>query len=375
MKLKLSYSDNSSEEVYKTKLWIDRVLNLPCELKKDNDIPIKDRLLNIKNALDNKIYGQKDAKERILEIMGAVFNNPNECRSCFAMEGSPGVGKTAFALCLAEALNRPFYQISLGGLTDPHFINGHSPTYIGAIYGEIVAALMHMQCLNGILFLDEFDKINSKGEDVSNAFLNILDYTQNHAYKDQYMPEIKIDLSHLIIIISVNDIDKVDNIVADRMPVIYFSGYNTVDKLVIGKNYFIPKIEKRLKFASDDIIITKSILKYIVSKLDGREYTGVRRLEHCLERIYDRLNVLRLLNSKEADDDKEADKDDSKNNDKNDSKNNDKDRMNDKKKEGIKLSYNISRFSIPFKIKKKHIDILMVDDCEDSDDDCYFNDL
>jgi ATP-dependent Lon protease len=326
---KLHNLHENAEEYYKTKQWIENVLKVPTKIvpmfKSDEPDELMDRLEKIQNVMTKQLYGQKKAKEKVLEIISTMFVNPICTKNCFAMVGKPGVGKTSFAKCLANALNLPFYQISLGGITDSSFILGHSLTYITSKYGEIVNALINMKQKNGILFLDEFDKLSKKGSDVSKAFLHILDYSQNNEFKDQYMPEVPIDLSNLLIIISVNDVKNIDKIAVDRMPLILFSDYSFKDKVKIGMNYFIPKIEKRLKFKEGDIILSKHIMKYIIEKSSYEDAAGVRQLERNLLNIYERLNVLRMKFYGNSE---------------------------------ITFSYKIKGFNIPFKLKEKHIDTL-----------------
>ena len=328
--LSIAELSEDSSEYAKTKQWIENAMSIPTFInpifKSDNSNELSNKLVKIKNLMTKKIYGQSKAKERILDIISTMFTSTTTCGSSFAMVGKPGVGKTMFAKCLAKALDLPFYQISMGGIKDSHSIMGHSETYIGSKYGEIARALISMKQKNGILLLDEFDKVGSMGTDVSNAFLHILDYAQNNAFKDEYMPEVPLDLSKLIIIVSVNKISKVNYIVADRLPLIYFKDYDTKDKIKIGLDYFVPIIEKKLKFTPGDVKIDKSVMKYIINKSSYSDSAGVRQLERNLLRIYERLNTLRLT--------KELDPDE------------------------LDLSYRLDRLSFPLILTKKHIDIL-----------------
>lgn len=328
------YSDicdlgESTEEYQKTKTWIENVLSLPTEIKPlfkqmDNN-KLVDKIKEIQTYLTEYIYGQNNAKERIIEILCAMYSNENYGRS-IGMLGGPGTGKTSFAKCLAHVLDLPFYQISLGGMKDSSYILGHGETYIGATYGEIVRGLISMNQKNGILFFDEFDKIADMNSDVSNTFLHILDYTQNNNFKDQYMANIPIDLSNLIIIVSLNNIHKVNHIVADRIHVVEFDDYDFKDKVKIGLNYFIPKIQNELNMNDGDIVMTKSIMKHIIWKIDD-DNAGVRSLEKTLRKLYEKLNV--LITTQNSDD--------------------------------LMLSYRVKNFSIPYKLTRDAIDILVDD--------------
>ena len=335
----MSELNEGNEEYYKKKIWLEDVLKVPTTIKSllnsSNSDEISNKLLKIQKNMEGAIYGQSKVKERIIEIMGSMLINSKDYRSCMAMVGEPGVGKTVFARCLANALDLPFHQISLGGITDSSHIVGHSATYIGATPGEIVKGLIKMGHKNGILFIDEFDKIKEKGKDVSDAFLHILDYSQNKEFKDLYMPEISIDLSNLIIIISINDYHNVDSIVADRMPVVMFKGYKTKDKVNIGMNYFVPKIKKRLDMKTEDVVIDKKIMKYIVKKSHYKDVPGVRQLEQNLDRIFERINIMKTIYDSSSNE--------------------------------LNLSYAIPDFKIPFILTKKYVNKLF-DEYVDSDD-------
>lgn len=286
-----------SEEYLKIKNWIDTVLSVPTFVRpifqSNSNDELNYVLKQVYKNLDNNLFGQIDAKERILELLGSMFVNKDKKRNSICMVGEPGVGKTAFARCLANALGLPFYQISLGGITDSCQIKGHSSTYIGAKPGQIINSLIHMKQLNGILLLDEFDKLKTKGSSVSNAFLDVLDYTQNHEFRDEFMPEVPVDLSKLIILVSVNNIDDVNYIVADRMPLLYFKDYDADEKVLIGLNYLIPRIETELGFTKGEVVINHDIMDYIVSK-NSSENAGVRDLEKDLQKLFEKINILRL---------------------------------------------------------------------------------
>ena len=329
----------NDEEYYKEQAWIKKVLSLPTEnktiLESIKNETIGYKLKHVKSVLDRKIYGQDKVKEQILQTVVPIINGNHGNKKCITFQGKPGVGKTELAKSLAEALELPFYQISLGGCTDTHYMTGHSPTYIGATCGIIAKALMQMKYKNGILFLDEFDKLQRY--DIISIFLHILDYTQNNKFKDQYMSEIDIDLSQLIIVISVNDIDNVDAIVSNRMfPRLTFKDYSTNDKLNICKDYLIPIIENDIGFNKGNIKLDDEVLKYIL-KISGTFNTpGIRRLNSVLKNIYEKINVLKYKNK------------------------------------SMKLTYDIKGFKLPIKLTVDNVKTLCKNDMNDDNIGCMY---
>ena len=322
----LMISSIDGEEKQKHLEWIDWVLSLPIKSK---DIfpqgSISNNLLKIQKKMDSILYGMRNAKERVLEIVTGIYSNSNSKNRCIALMGPPGVGKTVLAKCIAESLNLPFSQISLGGANDSSFLKGHSSTYIGSRPGAIVSSLNKMKYKNGLIFFDELDKLQNtpEGSEVKSTLLHILDYSQNNNFRDNYMPEVPLDLSNIFFIISLNSLNNntdLDRILADRIPIVKIDGYNSEDRLKIAKNYIIPKIMKNLNIKSNEIIFSTEIIEFIISKQKKFEL-GVRQLERNIRIILERINLLKSC----------------------------------KKNNKLKLSYNINDFKLPFILKKKHI--------------------
>lgn len=315
------------DEYYKAVEWIDTVLGIPDCMKdiSTSKLNISERLVKLKKTLDKNIYGLDNAKEKIMETFCKILTNPETTRRIIAFVGPPGVGKTVLASSIAEAINLPFDQISLGGMKDASFLTGHSSTYIGARPGVFITILRRMGYLNGVLFIDEFDKIpnTAEGQGVHSTLLHVLDSTQNNRFQDVYMPEIPIDLSHLFFVIAMNDDMLLDPILKDRLNIIRIDGYKFEDKVKIGLNYMVPKITSQLKMTPNEVIITPSIMEYIVKKSKIKE-DGVRQLERNLNNMFERINVLKCFGQHS---------------------------------EKQQLSYKM-KLSLPVTLTKKHVDIL-----------------
>lgn len=154
----------------------------------------------------------------------------------------------------------------MGGTNDSSFLAGHSYTYEGARPGKIVTSLQSMKCNNGILFFDEIDKIanTSNGKEVINQLLHITDFTQNDHFCDKYLPEIPIDLSKIWFIFSLNSIDDIDPILSNRLNYIYVDGYTFEDKIIIVKDYLLPKIYDKYNLSKEKYIFNDNIIKKII---------------------------------------------------------------------------------------------------------------
>lgn len=297
--LKLQEMDQNHGEYYKIKEWIDYSLKLPTENKQLNLPKINESnkkinigLEKIQKKLDSNLYGMDNVKEEILLILNNKITNNNNIGNALALLGQPGTGKTCIIRTLAEALDIPFVQISLGGMTDSSYLDGHSYTYEGATPGIIAKALMEMQYSNGIIFFDEIDKLSEseKGKEVAWNLLHITDFTQNNNFRDKYLCDIEIDLSKIWFIYSMNDDTFMDKALKDRLPIIKVPGYDKKDKLIIAKEYIIPKILKNIKMDKKLVFFDDKVLEYIISK-NNVNPSGVRELDKMLNRILSKINL------------------------------------------------------------------------------------
>lgn len=277
--------------------WIDWAISVPSEIK---DIKINNKnldrnlfLTNLRQKLDKQLYGMNPAKEEIMCIVNDYITNNNRKGNGMGLVGSPGIGKTTIVKVLADCLDIPFQQISLGGVKDASYIHGHSYTYEGAKPGAIVECLRRMKYKNGIIFFDEFDKLGDteKGMEVANALLHITDSTQNHEYKDMYLSELKIDLSNIWFIYSMNNEKLINPVLRDRIPIIQLDDYKEKDKVEIFTNYLFPNALKQYNYTDKDITISRNTVLHLIGKI--RKEKGVRELKRTIESIIKKIHLLK----------------------------------------------------------------------------------
>jgi ATP-dependent Lon protease len=290
----------TDEEFVKGKTWIDWALSIPQKtipVLEDAEIDEKriEYFKKLKSTLDSEIHGQKTVKEKVTEVVAGMISNPDGKYRCIALLGPPGTGKTALGRALANSLGLPFEQLSLGGVNDTAFLTGHSATYVSAKPGAMVEVMRRLKYKNGILLLDEFDKIQDSlgGREVISALLHIIDYTQNTEFKDIYLSDIPVDLSKLFFVLSLNDDMLVDSVLRDRMPIIRMEEYKIPDRLEIALNHFIPRNIKNFNFKEGDVTVTKEGLRRILNKVKREK--GVRNLERAIHTLFARLNTLKQM--------------------------------------------------------------------------------
>jgi ATP-dependent Lon protease len=234
---------------------------------------------------------------QIMQMLGQLVTNPSALGTAIAIKGPMGTGKTTLVKeGISKILNRPFAFIALGGATDSSFLEGHSYTYEGSVWGKIVQILIDSKCMNPVIYFDELDKISDtpKGEEIAGILTHLTDTSQNSQFHDKYFAEIDFDLSKCLFIFSYNDENKVNPILRDRMYRIMTKGYDKKQKTVISNDYLLPKIREQVKFSCEDIIIPEESLHYII-ETHGDKEDGVRNLKRCLEIIYTKLNLYRLM--------------------------------------------------------------------------------
>ena len=258
---------------------IDLLLDLPWEEYTQDSYDLK----KAKEILDHDHYGMKKIIERILEYL-AVLKLKGDMKSpilCFI--GPPGIGKTSLGRSIANAVNRKYVRLSLGGLHDESELRGHRKTYIGAMPGRIIQSIRKINSSNPVIILDEIDKVGSDHRgDPSSALLEVLDPEQNHTFYDNYL-ELEYDLSKVLFIATANNINQIQPALRDRLEIIDLSGYAIEEKIEIAKRHLVPKQFEAHGLKNGSIKIADKVLEKIIETYT-RE-SGVRELDRQLASI------------------------------------------------------------------------------------------
>jgi ATP-dependent Lon protease len=199
---------------------------------------------------------------------------------------------------ISKILGREFAFIALGGAGDSSFLEGHSYTYEGSSWGKIIQILIDSKCMNPVIYFDELDKLSdsSRGSEITGILTHLTDTSQNTEFHDKYFSEVSFDLSKCLFIFSYNDESKVNPILRDRMYRIQTKGYNAKEKIIIAKNFILPKIREQVNFEEGMITIPDDVIEYIITKPTfTKNEEGVRNLKRCLEIIYTKLNLFRII--------------------------------------------------------------------------------
>tara|TARA_A200000113_G_scaffold62036_1_gene53328 strand:- start:286 stop:2226 length:1941 start_codon:yes stop_codon:yes gene_type:complete len=335
---KMSEMDVSTGEHSKMDHWINGLMRIPfgkynnISVNPDSSIQEKREFIqNTYQTLDKSIYGHKEAKTHILQVIGKWMKNPDSGGNVLAIQGPMGNGKTTLVKeGISKVLNRPFHFIALGGASDSAYFDGHCYTYEGSHWGRIVQILQESKCMNPVIYFDELDKISdtTKGDEITHMLTHLTDPSQNSLFQDNYFPGVNLDLSKALFIFSYNDESKVNKILKDRMYVIHTKGFKTDDKIKICNEYLIPDIFSTFAFSKEEIIFSDEIIKNIIEKYTHGE-EGVRNLKRCIETIVSKINIHILSDGDSG------------------------------------LSFQLKDISLPVKLNEEHIEILLKTDTKD----------
>ena len=259
--------------------YLDTVLELPWNVttKERIDIAVARKILN------DDHFGLDKVKERILESIAVRQLSPEIPPQIICLVGPPGVGKTSIAYSVARSLNRKMARIALGGVHDEADIRGHRKTYVGAMPGRILAAMIQAGSMNPLLLLDEVDKMGHDHRgDPSAALLEVLDGEQNKTYRDHYL-ELPFDLSRVMFITTANSVDSIPRPLLDRMEIIELGSYTDEEKLMIAKNHLLPKQLKKHGLKKSQLRFSDDAIREMI-RCYTRE-SGVRNLERAFASV------------------------------------------------------------------------------------------
>ena len=300
--------------------YLETILELPWSARSEEHLD----LAEAQRILDEDHYALGDVKDRVLEFLavrqlrgaerrgsgeagkpeGAPDQAPSAAETAASpprvpaspprgeaatkgpillFVGPPGVGKTSVAKSIARAMGRKYARISLGGARDEADVRGHRRTYVGAMPGRILNGMRQAGTRNPVFLLDEVDKLGVSFQgDPAAALLEVLDPAQNDSFVDHYLG-VPFDLSEVLFIATANVSQNIPAPLLDRMETVEFSGYTEREKLVIARNFLVPRQLEENGLSTAQIDMTDGAVQEVITSYT-RE-AGVRQLERELGKL------------------------------------------------------------------------------------------
>lgn len=276
---KLESQSPNSSDYNVIRNYLELLVQLPWKAAEAKPVNIE----RARQILDEQHYGLEKVKARILQHLAVMKLKKDKKGSILLLVGPPGTGKTSLGRSIAEALDREYIRLSLGGIRDEAEIRGHRRTYVGAMPGRIIQSIKKAGTKNPVMILDEVDKLMSGyNGDPASALLEVLDPEQNNTFTDHYL-DVPYDLSEVFFIATANSLDTIPRPLLDRMEVIHVSSYTSNEKFHIGKNHLIPSTLEEHGLSKEQLQIEDSTLQTVIDN-----YTleaGVRGLKKQLAAI------------------------------------------------------------------------------------------
>jgi ATP-dependent Lon protease len=277
-RMRRMHSDSAEYTIVRT--WLETVCDVPWSTA-TTDTPDLQHAIRV---LDEDHHGLDKVKERLIEYLAVRQLKPDGKGPLLCLVGPPGVGKTSLGMSIARALGRKFGRIALGGIKDETEVRGHRRTYVGALPGRILRALIRAGTRNPVLVLDEIDKVgNDFRGDPASALLEVLDPEQNHAFVDHYL-DLDVDLSQVLFVATANLSDPIPPALHDRLEILEVPGYTEEDKLQIARRFLLPKLAIEHGLTPERIEIGTEALQRVIR--DHTREAGVRDLQRQLARLH-----------------------------------------------------------------------------------------
>jgi hypothetical protein len=305
----------ADQDSQKAQRWLTQMLQLPLNvfrpqpvsLRRDGAPACAAFLAKARAALDAALFGMHEAKAQVLQALAQRLACGGDDAAgaaakgrglVIALQGPPGIGKTALLSCVGAALGLPVVALSMCAIGDADALVGTGPAYVGARPGALATGLAAAGCMNPVIVIDEVDKLAGKyasgSQPLVNALLRMTDPKQNAAIHDAYFEQVPLDLSRAPMFFTCNDETAIDPVLANRLTVVRLRGYSGAEKATILARHLLPEALAQFGFGPADVVAPPRVVAHLLGRAPDPDAPGVRGVEHVVQQLLARVNLARL---------------------------------------------------------------------------------
>ncbi len=157
---------------------VEKFTGVPADkLSGDN----MDRVHNLEMNVKNKLYGQDEVVDKVLErvyVSFAGIGNDKKPTASFLFLGPTGTGKTELAKLLSKNLDMPLLKYDMSEYSEKHTVSsliGPPPGYVGFSDSQVQGGRLISDLSKNPHSILLFDEVEKAHPDIFNIFLQILD--------------------------------------------------------------------------------------------------------------------------------------------------------------------------------------------------------
>lgn len=221
-------------------------------------------------------------KQRIIETIVQINRTHTLPAYGLLLVGPAGTGKSQIAYAVARILKLPYASFSMSTIQDPEALTGSPRIYSNAKPGKIMESFVNARSSRLVVIINELDKADSNSAGGGNPADTLLTLLDGLGFTDNYM-ECTIPTNGVYPIATANDLSRISGPLMSRFAVIHISDYTPEERIIILRDYVMPKILKRMGMKKEECVLTEDGMQAVIDRCANEP--GVRAIEQAAEHI------------------------------------------------------------------------------------------